>query len=91
MLEVSSSNGSVNVDKKSQIPKTVRMVKRDSKDRLRDGHIGGERGFGSGSAGSNGKFWNEEQTTTTSAIISPPHSELKLRKKSIFVGQKHIF
>ena len=88
MLEVSSSNGSVNVDKKSQIPKTVRMVKRDSKDRLRDGHIGGERGFGSGSA-ANGKFWNEEQTT--SAIISPPHSELKLRKKSIFVGQKHIF
>ena len=60
MLEVSSSNGSVNDKQKqsSQIPKTVRMVKRDSKDRLRDG----------GSGAFNGKSWNEENTS----IISPP-------------------
>ena len=62
-----SSNGSVGNDKKSQ-PKTVRMVKRDSKDRLRDGHVM-ERG-GSAAAPTNGRSWNEE--TTTSAISSPP-------------------
>ena len=61
MLEVSSSNGSVNDKQKqsSQIPKTVRMVKRDSKDRLRDA---------GGSGTYNGKSWNEENTS----IISPP-------------------
>ena len=57
MLEVSSSNGSVNDKQKqsSQIPKTVRMVKRDSKDRLRDG-----------------KSWNEENTSIISPPPPPP-------------------